>query len=98
MCKDKKSRKEKGTEIGIHFLRDAAKNGNQQAVKTLQRVDQLNKEHDHIRATVRYLISKPRISDNDHAQFYQAALSAMDRLVAIPIEKHRIIQHTILQN
>jgi hypothetical protein len=98
MCNDKKSKQEKGTGIDIHFLRDAAKNGNHQALETLQRVDQLNEEHQRIKASVIKLTSLPRLSFDDHAKFYQAAIPAMDRLLAIPIEINRIIHKTLLYN
>lgn len=98
MNKDNKSRKEKGTEIGIHFIRDAAKNGNHEALETLQRVDQLKDEHQRIRASITKLSSQPRLSYDDHVKFYHTAIPAMDRLLEIPMEINRIIHKTLLYN
>ena len=98
MCKEKKSNKEKGNVTCLPILRDAAINGNLQALEALQRVDQLKDEHQRIRASITKLTSQPRLSHDDHVKFYQAAIPAMDRLLAIPIEIHRIIHRTLIHN
>ena len=93
-----KSKTETRMEKNIFLLLDAVKSDNERAGEILRIVQQLDEEHSQIRAAITHLVSQPRHTHQDHVKFYQAAIPAIDRLLAIQLEKQRIIHHKHLYN
>ena len=94
MEKVKKSRRETRIENDLGFLKDAALNGDQQAIETIQTILDLDDEFEKLQAELADRQDTPRQSECDHAAWYQFMISGIRRLQEIPMEKERIIHET----
>jgi len=87
----KKSRRESRTENDLGFLKEAVKNGDQQAVEVLQTLQDLEDELSWLQSEIVERRSQPRQTKPDLVEWYRFNLSALARIIEIPVEKERII-------
>ena len=73
------------------FIRDAAANGDKEAVEILKVLDKLDDESDSLYTEVETRQWIPRKSQNEHRAYYKFVIPRLKRLKAIPEERRRII-------
>ncbi|MEI6174333.1 MAG: hypothetical protein WCR01_11335 [Bacteroidota bacterium] len=87
----KKSRRESRTENDLGFLKEAVKNGDQQAVEILQTLSDLDDELSWLQSEIAERKSQPGRTERERAEWYRYMISGMNRIQEIPVEKERII-------